>query len=186
VTASRIYTRTGDDGNTALFGGGRTSKADARVDAYGEVDELNAVLGWALTQVQDAWIRERMVLLQQDLFAIGAHLATPPARPGRRAPVLPPLPLERSAAMEEWMDEASAALPELRSFILPGGAAAAAALHLARTVCRRAERRVVALAETDVVEAGIVTHLNRLSDFLFIAARRENAAVGAPETPWNP
>lgn len=84
------------------------------------------------------------------------------------------------------MDEASAALPELRSFILPGGAAGAAALHLARTVCRRAERRVVALAETDVVEAGIVTHLNRLSDFLFIAARRENAAVGAPETPWNP
>lgn len=186
MTSSRIYTRTGDDGRTALFGGGRTSKAAARVDAYGAVDELNAVLGWTLTQLRDAWIRERLVRLQQDLFVIGAHLATPPAREGRRAPALPALPADRPAEMEQWMDEASAALEELRSFILPGGAPGGAALHVARTVCRRAERRVVALAGEEAVEPIIVTHLNRLSDFLFVAARRENAAAGVVDQLWTP
>lgn len=186
MTSSRIYTRTGDDGRTALFGGGRTSKAAARVDAYGAVDELNAVLGWTLTQLRDPWIRERLVLLQQDLFVIGAHLATPPPREGRRTPALPVLPAERVAEMEQWMDEASAALAELRSFILPGGAPGGAALHVARTVCRRAERRVVALSVEEPVEPLIVTHLNRLSDFLFVAARRENAAAGVSDQLWTP
>jgi cob(I)alamin adenosyltransferase len=186
VTASRIYTRTGDDGQTALFGGGRTSKATARVEAYGAVDELNAVLGWAATQLREPWIGERLLLVQQDLFVIGAHLATPPAREHRRQPMLPALPIERAAEMERWMDEASAQLPELRVFILPGGTAGGAALHIARTVCRRAERRVVALTEAEVVDPAIVAHLNRLSDFLFVAARRENAAAGATERTWNP
>ncbi|HSJ13072.1 MAG TPA: cob(I)yrinic acid a,c-diamide adenosyltransferase [Longimicrobiales bacterium] len=186
MTASRIYTRTGDDGDTSLFGGGRTSKAATRVDAYGEVDELNATLGWVLTQLRDDWIRQRLLPLQHDLFAIGAHLATPPAPVGRRAPSLPPLPLQRIAELEQWMDEASAVLPELRSFILPGGGPGGAALHVARTVCRRAERRVVALARTETVDPAIVMLLNRLSDFLFVAARRENAATGAAEPPWTP
>lgn len=186
MSASRIYTKTGDTGDTALFGGGRTRKSAPRVAAYGEVDELNAVLGAAALRVTDGWIRWRLQLVQADLFAIGAHLATPPAREGRRTPQLPPLPEERAAEMERWMDEASAALPELRSFILPGGGEGGAALHVARTVCRRAERSVVALAGSDVVPPPILIYLNRLSDFLFVAARRENALAGVPERPWSP
>ena len=186
MSASRIYTRTGDSGETGLFGGGRTRKSDARVAAYGEVDELNAVLGGTVLRVSDGWIRWRLQLVQADLFTIGAHLATPPPRADRRAPSLPPLPEERPAEMERWMDEASAALPELRSFILPGGSAGGAALHLARTVCRRAERAVVALAVDDVVSPVILVYLNRLSDFLFVAARRENALGGVAERPWTP
>jgi len=186
VTASRIYTKTGDTGETALFGGGRTRKSDPRVAAYGAVDELNAALGAVALRVTDGWIRWRLQLVQADLFTIGAHLATPPARPGHRSPQLPPLPEERPEEMERWMDEASAALPELRTFILPGGSEGGAALHVARTVCRRAERDVVALAASDVVHPAILVYLNRLSDFLFVAARRENAVAGAPERPWIP
>ena len=186
MSASRIYTRTGDAGETALFGGGRTRKSDGRVIAYGEVDELNAVLGMAVLRVADGWVKWRLQIVQADLFAMGAHLATPPAREGRRSPRLPPLPEERVEEMERWMDEASAALPELRSFILPGGSEGGAALHLARTVCRRAERAVVALAVDDVVHPVILAFLNRLSDFLFVAARRENALAGAAERPWTP
>ena len=182
----RIYTRTGDAGDTALFGGGRVPKADARVEAYGAVDELNAIVGWTLLQLRDDWLRTRLAQVQDDLFALGSHLATPPPREGRRAPQLPPLPSGRVAEMEQWMDEAGAALPELRSFILPGGSAGGAALHVARTVCRRAERRVVALAAGDVVAPEILVYLNRLSDFLFVAARRENHEAGAPERPWRP
>lgn len=183
---NRIYTRTGDAGMTALFGGGRVSKSEARVDAYGEVDELNACIGWVLSVSDDAWLNERLTLMQGDLFAIGAHLATPPARDGRRQPHLPALPTERIAQLESWMDEASAALEPLRAFILPGGVQSAAALHVARTVCRRAERRVVALAATDAVPDDVLTYLNRLSDFLFIAARRANRVAGVRDTPWQP
>jgi len=186
VSASRIYTRTGDAGETALFGGGRTRKSDPRVAAFGAVDELNATLGAVSLRLTDGWIRWRLQVVQADLFAIGAHLATPPAREGRRGPQLPPLPEERVAEMERWMDEASAALPELRSFILPGGSEGGAALHVARTVCRRAEREVVALAADDVVDPTILVYLNRLSDFLFVAARRENLLAGTPERPWQP
>src|SRR5687768_7750750 len=136
----RIYTKTGDDGKTGLFGGGRVSKANRRVAAYGEVDELNAVLGWVISQSAHDALRERLTLLQSDLFSLGAHLATPG---GARTHVhLPALPSARVAEMENWIDEEETALPELKSFILPGGAPTAAALHLARTVCRRAERAV--------------------------------------------
>jgi len=186
VSSSRIYTRTGDAGDTGLFGGGRTRKSDSRVAAYGEVDELNAVLGSAALRVTDGWIRWRLQLVQADLFTIGAHLATPPARDDRRLPQLPPLPEERVAEMERWMDEASAALPELRSFILPGGSEGGVALHVARTVCRRAERAVVALADDGAVSPVILVYLNRLSDLLFVAARRENALAGTTERPWSP
>ncbi len=181
---NRIYTRTGDEGTTGLFGGGRVFKSDVRVEAYGEVDELNAYVGWAIASGGDAWLHERLTMVQSDLFAIGAHLATPPARDGRRQPHLPALPTTRIAAMEQWMDEASADLAPLRAFILPGGTAAASALHVTRTVCRRAERRVVALAATDMVDAEVLTYLNRLSDFLFVAARRANHLAGVEDTPW--
>jgi cob(I)alamin adenosyltransferase len=139
-----------------------------------------------LTSADDAWLREKLTCLQSDLFAIGAHLATPPAADGRRQPHLPELPAARISDMEGWMDEACAVLEPLRSFILPGGTACAASLHVARTICRRAERRVIALASADPVDATVVVYLNRLSDFLFVAARRANHQGGVVDTPWQP
>lgn len=181
----KIYTRRGDTGETALFGGGRTSKDDTRVEAYGTVDELNAAIGNASVHVTLAATRERLALLQSDLFAIGAHLATPPPRTGRNAPALPELPAGRAAAMETWIDEAMEAAPPLRSFILPAGSPGAGGLHLARAVCRRAERRVVTLARAEPVDPVIIRHLNRLSDYLFAAARLENLECGHPDREWS-
>ncbi len=182
----KIYTRTGDAGQTALFGGGRVPKAKSRVAAYGEVDELNAVIGWAASVVGDDVVRERLASIQPDLLAIGAHLATPPAPPGRRRPPLPQLPGDRVPVLERWIDESTAELPELRAFILPGGAPGAAALHVARTVCRRAERRVVELAEEAPVEPDILVYLNRLSDLLFVLARLANRREGVADVLWTP
>lgn len=177
----KIYTRTGDQGETGLFGGGRVLKSNVRVEAYGAVDELNAVLGWAMTQLEGG-TASRLRGVQEDLFAIGAHLATPGAGE-RKRPVLPPLP-EGVEELEEWIDELDAGLPELRSFILPGGSPGAAALHVSRTVCRRAERAVVALAKADPVEPGVVVYLNRLSDLLFTLAREANRAAGVADVEW--
>jgi len=182
--SDRIYTRTGDGGETGLFGGGRVPKSHPRVEAFGDVDELNAALGWALTQTPDTTIRTRLAMLQADLFTIGAHLATPPARGSRPVPALPSLPAGRVAEMEQWINDADRTLEPLRAFILPGGSPGGAALHLARTICRRAERRVVALAATETIEPLIVTLLNRLSDYLFTAARLENHRAGVPEQRW--
>jgi cob(I)alamin adenosyltransferase len=180
----KIYTRTGDEGETLLFGGGRVRKHDARVEAYGNVDELNSVLGWALTQLEDPSSRERLSQIQHDLFALGAELATPPQVGNRPRPETPALPLERVAMMEGWIDEADLELPELRAFVLPGGTGGAAALHLARTVCRRAERSVVRLAEMESVSTDIITYLNRLSDLLFVLARLENQRAGLDDVRW--
>lgn len=180
----KIYTRTGDDGGTALFGGGRVRKHDPRVEAYGNVDELNSVLGWALTRVEDERTTERLKQVQHDLFAIGSDLATPPPRENRTRPDTPVLPLERVVAMERWIDEADAELPELRAFILPGGCPGAAALHVARTVCRRTERSVVELSEREPVNYDILTYLNRLSDLLFTFARLENLRAGRSDVEW--
>lgn len=180
----RIYTRAGDAGETALFGAGRVSKADLRVAAYGDVDELNACLGWVLTRTAHDALIERLQLLQADLFAIGAHLATPPA--AQEKVKLPSLPVGRIAEMEQWIDETQARLPELDAFILPGGTAAAASLHVARTVCRRAERSVVALHAVEPVDSRILVYLNRLSDLLFVLARADNARAGVAEPRWKP
>lgn len=182
----KIYTRTGDRGETALFGGGRVRKDHPRVEAYGTVDELNSVLGWAVSQVRDRTVRDRLARLQHDLFSIGAHLATPPERPGRRRPHTPDLPEARVREMEAWMDEADEELPELRAFVLPGGTAGAAALHVARTVCRRAERAVVTLSGEDEVGETVVPYLNRLSDLLFTLARLESFRDGVSEVEWAP
>jgi len=180
----KIYTRTGDEGETGLFGGGRVQKSHPRVDAYGDVDELNAVLGWSAAAVADDTIRHRLGLIQHDLFTIGAHLATPTSTTRGRPPSLPPMPSGRIAEFEQWIDEADTELPELRAFILPGGAPGAAVLHVARTVCRRAERRVVELAATELVDAGIIVYLNRLSDLLFALARLENHRAGRDDVLW--
>jgi cob(I)alamin adenosyltransferase len=179
----RIYTKTGDAGETGLFGGGRVSKANARVEAYGAVDELNAAVGWVRTVGLEPAIEEVLRDAQADLFTIGAHLATPP---GRAESHLPALPAHRIEAWEAWIDQAEATLAPLRSFILPGGSQPAAALHVIRTVCRRAERRVVLLSETDSVDATILIYLNRLSDLLFVAARVANASEGVDDERWEP
>lgn len=180
----KIYTRTGDRGETALFGGGRVRKDHLRVEAYGTVDELNATIGWAVANVADETIRARLEELQHDLFILGSDLATPPPADGRRRPETPALPTARVAEMERWMDEAEEDLPPLRAFVLPGGSAGAAALHVARTVCRRAERSVVALADSEVVDAEVITWLNRFSDLLFTLARLENHRAGHPDVEW--
>lgn len=182
----KIYTRTGDRGSTALFGGGRVPKAHPRVSAYGEIDELNAVVGWAAATVADEEIRSRLAVIQPDLFAIGSHLATPPTPEGRRRPVLPSLPTDRVEEFEAWMDQADKELSPLRAFIMPGGSPGAAALHLARTVCRRAERQVVELAESDDVDSSILAYLNRLSDLFFVLARLENRRAGVEDIEWTP
>lgn len=180
----KIYTRTGDLGETALFGGGRVAKDDARVDAYGTVDELNSVIGWAVTQIEDADIVGRLELLQHDLFAIGADLAAPPPKEGRVRPGTPALPAYRIPEMEGWIDEADRELTELRAFVLPGGSSGAAALHVARTVCRRAERGVVRLLKEEIVSQTVVPYLNRLSDLLFTFARLDNHRSGSGDVEW--
>jgi cob(I)alamin adenosyltransferase len=178
----KIYTRTGDAGETALFDGSRVSKADPRVDACGHIDELNAVLGQARAAGVDPALDERLDRLQRDLFALGARLADPASRIAPRVTkaVLGPEDIGR---LERWIDEAEAALPPLRRFVLPGGCPAGAALHLARTVCRRAERQIVALGP-DAVEPDLLAWVNRLSDLLFVLARLANARAGVPDREW--
>jgi len=180
----KIYTKTGDAGTTGLFGGGRVSKDDIRVCAYGEVDELNAVLGVVRASAPAAFYAKLLEDMQRDLFAIGGHLATPD--PGRVAKALEKAALgeDRILEFERVMDEAEAELPALTAFILPGGTPKAAALHLARTVCRRAERSVVALSHQAEVPAIFLRYLNRASDLLFVLARLANHRAGAGDVAW--
>lgn len=180
----KIYTKTGDRGETSLFGGGRVPKDHERVAAYGMVDELNATLGWALEAVADQEVRKRLRTLQHDLLALGSNLATPPAPEGRKRPSTPEPPLARVAEMEAWIDQAQDELPPLRNFVLPGGSPGSAALHVARTVCRRAERAVVTLVRDGVADDGAVRYLNRLSDLIFTLARLENHRVGVEDIIW--
>lgn len=180
----KIYTRTGDAGDTGLFGGGRVSKDHHRVTAYGTVDELNAHVGWAVATVKDDEIRRRLEAVQHDLFAIGANLASVPREDGERHPHVPPLPGSRVPEMEGWIDASDAELAPLTQFILPGGTDGAAALHVARTVCRRAERAVVHLATLEPVEEEVVVYLNRLSDLFFALARLENHRAGVADVTW--
>jgi cob(I)alamin adenosyltransferase len=156
------------------------------VEAYGDLDELNAALGVAIAALVDDEVRTRIASIQPDLFAIGAHLATPRPSGGRPAPKLPALPQGRATEFEGWIDQADAELPELHNFVLPGGAPGAAALHLARTICRRAERRGVALDEVEEVDVEIVVYLNRLSDLLFQFARLANHRAEVGDTLWTP
>lgn len=178
----KLYTRTGDTGETALFDGTRVAKSDARVDAYGEVDELNAVLGVVRAAGVDRDIDEILVTLQRDLFALGARLADPAERIAERVKKAS-LASDDVTRLESWIDRFDEELPPLRRFILPGGSTPGAALHLARTVCRRAERRIVGLGR-DAVDPVIVTYVNRLSDLLFVLARVLNKRAGASETEW--
>jgi len=180
----KIYTKTGDRGETSLFGGSRVAKDDLRVEAYGSVDELNAALGVARAGAPGAEIDGHLARVQEELFAVGAQLAAP--RESRARGSVPGVEDAWAEALERAMDGWDAELPPLTAFVLPGGAAAAAALQLARAVARRAERRVVALSRAAEVDPRIVVYLNRLSDFLFVAARVANHRARAPEVLWHP
>jgi cob(I)alamin adenosyltransferase len=180
----KIYTKTGDDGSTGLFGGGRVPKSDPRIECCGTVDELNATVGLAAASISPDAGELVLTLhaVQGDLFVIGAHLATP--QDDRNRSALPPLDGGMSARLEGQIDAAEALLTPLRQFILPGGTETAARLHLARTVCRRAERRLVDFAANHPVDPTILIYLNRLSDWLFVQARLANHRAGVADVPW--
>jgi cob(I)alamin adenosyltransferase len=173
----KIYTRTGDAGETSLFGGARVRKDDARIEAYGTVDELNSFIGVARASWPSS-LDSEFHSIQSDLFDIGAHLASPGTSrfTGPEA--------ARIAALEQSIDRMESQLTPLKTFILPGGSLAAAQLHVARTVCRRAERLVVALRDDDEATKASTTYLNRLSDFLFVAARFANLQESVADVPW--
>lgn len=177
-----IYTRTGDGGETALFDGTRVSKADPRIAAYGEIDELNAALGLVGSSGLDEEMRDVIVSLQRDLHAVASRLADPRHRIAARV-TKAELGIDEVARLEALIDRFEAQLPVLRRFILYGGCPAAAQLHVARAISRRAERHIVALG-TDAVEPSVLTYINRLSDLLFVLARVANQRAGVPETEW--
>jgi cob(I)alamin adenosyltransferase len=180
----KIYTKTGDRGDTGLFGGGRVPKDDLRVEAYGDVDELNAVLGMARSVEMMPRIDEVLVPVQRDLFAIGALLATPDREKMAQHLEKARIDDARIAELEHAIDDGEAELEPLRAFIVPGGTAKAAALHVARTVCRRAERHVVRLQRDVELPPLAIIYLNRLSDLLFTLARVANRRAGAGEVTW--
>jgi cob(I)alamin adenosyltransferase len=180
----KIYTKTGDAGTTGLFGGGRVPKDDARVDAYGDVDELNAVLGAARATGPMPRVDEVLVAVQRDLFAIGALLATPDVEKMHAHLTKARIDDARIEELERAIDACDNELEPLKAFIVPGGTPKAAALHVARTVCRRAERKVVHLQHSVELPKLTVVYLNRLSDLLFSLARVANKRAGAGEVTW--
>jgi cob(I)alamin adenosyltransferase len=176
----KIYTRTGDEGSTGLYGGGRVLKCDARIAACGAVDELNASLGACRCAQPSTLVDEVLVRLQHEMFALGAELATPKASASGSG-LMSDREINRA---ERDIDRFEADLAPLQNFILPGGSVASAALHLARAVCRRAEREVVALSQSAEVRPAVLMYLNRISDLLFVLARHANHTAGAPDVLW--
>ena len=177
----KIYTKTGDRGETSLFDGTRVRKTDPRVAAYGDVDELQAALGVAAAHAPDQELADMVIALQRDLFALGARLADPAHK---IAPRVSKIVIDDASItrLEGWIDGLEERMPPLRHFILSGGSPPGASLHLARTVCRRAERAVLSLGND--VEPVVLVYLNRLSDLLFVMARAANHRAGVPETEW--
>lgn len=179
----KIYTKTGDKGETSLFGGRRVWKDDLRISAYGTVDELNAVLGVAISELMNKELIEVIKSIQNDLFTVGSDLASPLDKENKNF-VIPRVDAKFIKQLEVLIDKYDSQLPELKNFILPGGLKGSAILHHARTVCRRAEREVVALAKVDGINHEIEVYLNRLSDLLFVLARFENFSSGKNDLHW--
>ena len=181
----KIYTKGGDAGETSLFGGERVSKSAPRVCSYGEVDELNSVLGVAITEIEEDDLLAKLRIIQSSLFDLGGELATPPVDE-RHVPAkgIPRVSERDIVELEGWIDALETELTPLRNFVLPGGAKGAALLHLGRTVCRRAERNVIALAAHERVAPLVVKYLNRLSDLLFVMARVVNRRADVEEPQW--
>ncbi len=178
----KIYTKTGDQGETGLFGGARVSKASLRVAAYGEVDELNSALGWSRTGISDPDLDALLGRIQNELFEVGAELGATADRKQKSA--VPQVTEPQVQALEQAIDRYEEDLPPLTSFVLPGGSEQAARFHLARCVCRRAERSLVALGAHESVRGELLRYLNRLSDLLFVLARHANFAAGVEDVPW--
>ena len=185
----KIYTKTGDKGETALYGGTRVSKACARVESYGTIDELNSFIGFAKTEITDEKVLNQLKKIQFDLFTVGSESATPTDKltlangKSRLSLVISETEIEE---LENWMDDFEEELQPLQYFILPGGGKAATSLHICRTVCRRAERSLVFLNETEAVRPELIKYLNRLSDYLFVLARYMSKIHNEPEKYWNP
>jgi cob(I)alamin adenosyltransferase len=180
----KIYTKTGDDGTTALFGAGRVRKDSQRIEAYGTVDELNSTIGVARAADSRQFLDELLSEIQSSLFVLGADLATPrTVSDNVSVPRIAVLDVER---LEKAIDDAEIGLPALRNFILPAGSPLSAALHVSRTVCRRAERLLVSLAASEEIGPFDIMYLNRLSDLLFVLARRANMLSGTPDVEWKP
>ena len=185
----KIYTKTGDKGETSLYGGTRVSKAAARVESYGTLDELNAFIGLAKAEISDEKVLNQLQKIQFDLFTVGSEAATPTdkmllANGKNRLDLM--ISEKEITELELWMDDFDAELEPLRFFILPSGGKAAASIHVCRTVCRRAERAMVHLNETEEVRPELIKYLNRLSDYLFILARYISKISGEKEDYWNP
>ena len=185
----KIYTKTGDKGETALYGGTRVSKACARVESYGTIDELNSFIGFAKTEIADEKVLNQLKKIQFDLFTVGSESATPTDKltlangKSRLSLVISETEIEE---LENWMDDFEEELQPLQYFILPGGGKAATSLHICRTVCRRAERSLVFLNETEAVRPELIKYLNRLSDYLFVLARYMSKINNESEEYWNP
>ncbi len=179
----KIYTKTGDKGETSLFGGKRVLKDDLRLNAYGTTDELNSILGLAVIEVKSDELKSIIKSIQNDLFTLGSDLATPLEKENKSF-VIPRVDEKFSLRLESLIDKFDSQLPGLKNFILPGGSKGAGCLHLARTVCRRGEREVVSLSKVVDIGNHIVVYLNRLSDLLFVLARFENLSNGFEDTVW--
>ncbi len=182
----KVYTRGGDTGETSLFGGQRVRKNALRVEAYGQVDELNAVLGLARAEIDEADLDKRLRTIQSSLFDLGGELATPDIEKREdKGKGIPRISQDEVDELESWIDASEEELEPLRNFVLPGGARGAALLHLGRTVCRRAERHLIGLAAQEVVGPLLLRYLNRLSDLLFVMARVVNGRAGVEEPQWS-
>lgn len=179
----KIYTKKGDQGTTGLIGGTHVLKSSMRIESYGTVDELNSYIGLVRDQTITEELKIQLIEIQDRLFTIGSSLASDPEKSTMK---IPDLNDEDVAALERWMDEMNDTLPEMRSFILPGGHTTVSFCHIARCVCRRAERIIVDLSQHEFVAALVLTYLNRLSDYLFMLSRKISQDLGAVEQPWKP
>jgi cob(I)alamin adenosyltransferase len=179
----KIYTKTGDTGSTSLFGGRRVSKADLRIDTYGTVDELNSYIGLLRDQEVNGTRKEVLVEIQDRLFTIGSILATEPGKTKVKIPALAEADIQ---LLEIEIDTMESTLPAMTSFVLPGGHESVSFCHIARTVCRRAERLAVALHASEPINELVIKYLNRLSDYLFVLSRKMSKELNAEETPWKP
>lgn len=181
---AKIYTKTGDKGKTSLLGGDKVSKSNIRIDAYGTVDELNSFIGYLKDQsAVETRLKQQLYWIQENLFSLGSLLAAGEKFSGFDLPQITQIEISQ---LEQWIDHYDHKLPPLKNFILPGGHPAVSLTHVCRTVCRRAERQVILLAEKESIDANIIAFLNRLSDYFFILARKIAIDLNVPETPWVP
>lgn len=179
----KVYTKKGDTGETGLIGGTRVPKNHVRIEAYGTVDELNSYLGLLRDQKGAEELQDKLIMIQEELFTIGSHLANDPEKSKFK---LPDIDVELNGRLEQWIDEMDATLPAMTNFVLPGGHPSVSHCHIARCVCRRAERATIALHHTSEIQVGIIAFLNRLSDYLFVLARKLGSDLEVVETPWKP